>query len=248
MRYAAAFKIGAVCEGMIQCTYATIYDADGKGLFSLQRTKAMRGYTRTSDSGVLITELNDNVYFDNQGARSWRDTEIGGGITIDLPLVFATEHSDDTLVPAYLTAEAIDIIGRALEKMKTTRYTIYRVADYTTTEMEKGEREVVKVRYDWSGGRDYNKNNNDHRYHYEVEVEKDIVNPRYQRVRDIINEGGIVYVKPAAFKWTPVDGYNATITDENGKTIKLADALEAAEKKVARAKAILAMAGATAIF
>ena len=248
MRYASAFKIGAACEGMIQCTYATIYDASGKGLFSLQRTQSTKRYSQTSYGGVIQTKAEDNVYFDNQGDRSFRDTEIGGGITIDLPLVYATEHSDDTYVPAYLTGDAIDIITRALAKMKTTRYTVYRVADYTTTEMEQGEREVVKVQYHAPDIDAYNNSNNDHRYHYELEIEKDIVSPKYQKLIDTIIEGGTVYVKPAAFNWVPVDGLNATITDENGKTIKLSDALAKAKQKVERAKAILAAAGAIAFF
>lgn len=248
MKYREAFAIGSVCEGTIQCTYATIYGADGKGLFSLQRSKASRAYTYTSYGGAIITNLGDDVYFDNsQGATSNRDAEIGGGVRVDLPLVYITETSDDTLVPAYLTEDAIWIITKALEKMRVNRYTIYRVADYTTSKQEKGTRVAVQTQYYAPDMKQWEMDNSDHRYHYEVEVEKDIISPKYKKLIDIISTRGTVYIKPAAFKWIPMDEMNSTIVDANGKVIKLTDALAEAEKKVARAKALLAMAGASII-
>lgn len=241
MRYADAFKIGSKIEGVIQCTYATIYDAAGNGLFSLQRTK------KTLTGNWLYEWRGDDVYFDNQGDRSYVDAEIGGGITVELPMVQATEYSTDTLVPAKLTYEAVDIISNALRKMKRTRYTIYRVADYDTPKQNKGERVVVRVQYYTVYIDEWNRNNNDHRYHYEVEVEPNVIIPRYQKLIEILESGETVYVRPAAFRWTPLDGINATITGEDGVEIKLSDALEKAKQRYENAKAILAAAGAFAI-
>lgn len=246
MRYKEALNIGSVCEGTIQCTYATIYDASGKGLFSLQRKQATRFYNYTSGGDVFITDTGKGVDFGMNDGSPFSGTDIDGRITIEMPLVYVTEHSDATLVPAHLTDEAIEIITRALEKIKTTRYTVYLVCDYTTSKMAKGEKKVVAVQYYRPDIDAYNLYNSDHRYHYELETEQNIISPKYRQLIDIIQTGDIVYIKPAAFKWAPIDGFNATITDADGKVIKLSDALAAAKQKVEQAKAILAAAGVAA--
>ena len=69
----------------------------------------------------------------------------------------------------------------------------------------------------------------------------------YQELLKGIESGATFYVKKIAIDWIPTDGTNAVIVDADGKEIKLTDALAAAEKKVARAKAYLAMAGASII-
>lgn len=248
MKYRGAFSIGNVCEGTIQCTYATIYDASGKGLFSLQKNKTQYAYSYKSTGGAIVQKLGDNIFFDaRQGdVGAGRDTDMRGGITINLPLVYITEISDDTLVPAYLTDDAVEVISKALEKMKVYRYSIYRVAKMTTTEQEKGSKKLVGVQYYAPNIEALNNNLTDHRYQYEVETEY-IVSPKYQQLLDTISRREMIYVKPAAFDWKPINGYNATVKGADGKEIKLSDALAAAEKKVARAKALLAMAGASII-
>lgn len=70
----------------------------------------------------------------------------------------------------------------------------------------------------------------------------------YQELLAGIRTGETFYVKKIAIEWIPTDGINATVIDPTtGKEIKLKDALAAAEKKVARAKALLAMAGVSII-
>ena len=249
MKYREAFAIGSVCEGTIQCTYATIFDANGNGLFSLQHNKTMRSYKYLPDGGVLINEITPDVFFESQYGDTYagrRDTDLNGGITIDLPMVYITEISDDTLVPAHLTEDALSVIGKAIEKMKIYKHTIYLVADYDTSEMKKGERKIVKETSQTPDIKAWNNNITDHRYHYELESEY-VVTPKYQKLLEVLLKRETVYIRPAAFDWIPTDGTNAVIVDADGKEIKLTDALAAAEKKVARAKALLAMAGASII-
>ena len=80
-----------------------------------------------------------------------------------------------------------------------------------------------------------------------MEAEPNVIIPRYQKLIEILESGETVYVRPAAFRWTPLDGINVTITGEDGVEIKLSDALEKAKQRYENAKAILAAAGAFAI-
>lgn len=141
MRYREAYKIGSVCDGMIQCTFATIYDETGRGLFSLQRIHAQKGvYYKTDDGNwndettwndAIITQLSPNLYFASYQHKDINagDAELRGGVTFDFPLVTINEISNKRLVPAYLTDEAIELIQQACENMRVTKYTIYRVLD-----------------------------------------------------------------------------------------------------------------------
>ncbi len=69
----------------------------------------------------------------------------------------------------------------------------------------------------------------------------------YARFRKGIQNNDTFYVKACAIDWIPTDFSNASVTDEDGNVILLTDALKEAEKKLASAKALLAVAGASTI-
>ena len=69
----------------------------------------------------------------------------------------------------------------------------------------------------------------------------------YEELRKALQYGETVYVKECAIDWIPTDVQNVTITDPDGNEIKLTDALEAARKRLERAKAILAAATTVSI-
>ena len=148
-----------------------------------------------------------------------------------------------------LTNEAIKEIAKAMAKVHVRKYTIYQVAKATNT--PGGKRVQVAVAYDlnkfqWE---QWQAKEND-KWYYEYEVET-VTHPKYQELIDIINSKGVVYIKPDAFDWEPLDIENATVvvtTDEEEKEIRLDDALADAKRKLDQAKAILATATAVTIF
>ena len=99
MKYKAAFNIGSQIEGTIQCTYATIFDATGRALFSIQSkvsNKLMAAITQTGDRESM------EMYF-------------------DFPMVVADGYSADRLVPATLTYEAQDLIYQYVNNASGTK-------------------------------------------------------------------------------------------------------------------------------
>lgn len=149
MLFREALRIGSKAEGIIKCTFATIYDKNGKGLFSLQRTKALRLIDTTDNTW---TQVNDGVFFvDNQrklqeAHYAGTETELHGGITIDFPLVTISEVSNERLIPARLTAEAVELIMKACENVKTAK------AKYIELSRIIEERDLVYVKplaFDW---------------------------------------------------------------------------------------------------
>lgn len=257
MTFREALHIGSKAEGTIKCTYATIYDATGKGLFSLQREKASRGYEYrggysdgASMSDVDLVELNNGVWFNEGG--TYRDTDIAGKVSYQLPMVRVTAESTDRLIPATLTAEAIDIITAALSKMKATKFTVWKVWKVDLPSGKAGRRVEVEHMYHLTSGKElYYHRLEDEYFRYEITSEN-VINPRYQALIDILRTKGTVYIKPAAFDWQALDVNNAVIeqidTDGQKIEIKLSDALAQAKQKYEQAKAILAAAGAVAIF
>lgn len=253
MTYRESLNIGTRADGIIKCTFATIYDADGKGLFSLQRKDAEKlinykgGYSDASSmQDAIITQGQPDVYFSDGGHGSayGRDTDMRGAITFDMPLVIIDRISDERLVPAKLTEKAIDVIEKACADVKVSKFIIWKVRNGAPVELY---RQKVAETYsltiaDWQR---WESQNTDY-FHYEYTMEK-VISPRYQKLFDIIDQRETVYIKPSAFDWQPVDVENSTIIDpETGQEIKLSDALAAAEKKMQTAKALLVTAGLTA--
>lgn len=258
MRYREAYKIGSVCDGVIQCTFATIYDETGRGLFSLQRIHAQKGvYYKTDDGNwndettwndAIITQLSPNLYFASYQHKDINagDAELRGGVTFDFPLVTINEISNNRLVPAYLTDEAIELIQQACENMRVTKYTIYRVWDQGSATAAGNSKQVVGMQY-YAPNMTQLQAQATKNYHYEVETEN-VISPKYQRLSEILEQRETVYIKPDAFDWQPADCANAEIVvTENGKTysVKLTDRIEEARKKVKQAETLLYAAATT---
>ena len=136
MWYREAYKIGNVCEGTVQCTYANIYDTDEKLLFSIQRKNA-RHHVHYTD---LKTGAADDVYTSNKSDvedyrkfdrnffyeadyttdgvffENWNEDYNGFHAQVigDVPLVAINTISKDRLVPAYLLPEALGLMRKSI--------------------------------------------------------------------------------------------------------------------------------------
>lgn len=203
MEYREALHTGSKADGVIKCTYATIYNAQGKALFSMQNIDAQYGVTyeggyregESTKQDMIITQLTPDVYFADSGfgGVTSGDADIRGGITMKVPLVEITTISNERLVPAKLTAEGAKLIINACKNVR-------------------------------------------------------VVNAKYKKLIEILEGNQTIYIKPSAFDWYATDIKNATIVDQDGKTIDLDSAIAQAKKKMDAAKALLAGAAITNIF
>lgn len=203
MEYREALHTGSKADGVIKCTYATIYDAQGKALFSMQNVNAQYGVTyeggyregESTKQDMIITQLTPDVYFADSGfgGVTSGDADIRGGITMKVPLVEITTISNERLVPAKLTTEGAKLIINACKNVR-------------------------------------------------------VVNAKYKKLIEVLESNQTIYIKPAAFDWHATDIKNATIVDQDGKTIDLDTAIAQAKKKMDAAKALFAGAAITNIF
>lgn len=203
MEYREALHTGSKADGVIKCTYATIYDAQGKALFSMQNVDAQYGVEyeggyregESTKQDMIITQLTPDVYFADSGfgGVTSGDADIRGGITMKVPLVEITTISNERLVPAKLTTEGAKLIINACKNVR-------------------------------------------------------VVNAKYKKLIEILESNQTIYIKPSAFDWYATDIKNATIVDQDGKTIDLDTAIAQAKKKMDAAKALLAGAAITNIF
>ena len=268
MRYREALKIGKRAEGTIKCTFATIYDAAGHGLFSMQRVHQNRVVNwkgeyndNNSWNDAIIIPTGDNVYFSDSrngsGLNANMDGELKGGVTFDLPFVVADTISNERLVPVKLTETAIEVIKQACENVKITKFIVEKVWDAPKPNTPGGSaavgsRTIVKETYYLSPseknawlyerGTAY--------YHYEIRTEA-AISPKYIELSEILETRGTVYIKPDAFEWYALDIENAIVTetDEDGNEIdiNLGDQLAEAERQLNIAKAALIAAGAASL-
>ena len=231
MTYREAFKIGSRCDGIIRCTYACLYDRDGKALFSLQRKQA----SYETQPGMMF-DINSGIV-----TYAGRDADIQGAITYDLPLVIADHVSDERLVPAHMTDQAIEIITNACAKIRAIKYIIYMVNDLT------GEKTKMQETYNLTqSDQNYWLRKRTQTYHHEIEKE-DAIAPKYRRLSEILEKRETVYIRPLAFDWAPLNIENATITNENGEIVNLNIAVEQAENKLKQAKTLLALSAAATL-
>ena len=249
MWYRDALNIGA-SEGVIQCTYACIYDEDGKALFALYRgrfdelAKKFGGYAKQSTDTKIIV---DTGTFSQEGIVAWemdvrqKDGSYAdtGYIQFDLPLVIAEKHSSERLVPVHLDYNAIAYIRRTLASArKKYKYVFYKLGADGTRVFEK-ELWILGANERWafealSDMRDFNG-----RPLAEAVLD---YNPRWKQLADNLFDTATFYVKPAAFDWQPINMENLNQSDLEWKK-----RIEISKEKLNRAKALLIAAGATAI-
>lgn len=230
MNWREAHTIGNKAEGIIKCTYARIYDKAGKALFSLQRVDAedhpvLAGNAQTGDLYMIGREADERTVF--QWTEGWSHEGEKAQINFDLPLVVTAGVADGKLVPATLTDKAREILISSLQNTKKViRYDIYRVWDITTgNEHKAGDREKVAQQYSNQIPEKYKQSKAT--YHYERES-VNVLRPTYQTLIDILDRGDVVYIKPAAYDWEPLDIKATDLDDEIAKAKRRMDAAKAA--------------------
>ena len=251
MTYREALNIGMVADGTIKCTYAILYDETGKKLFSLQRRDAIRGLNYTggySDASSLAdietVDLKSGVWVDSNGFA-----EDGFSISVDIPLVSITgEPSNKKFVPCMLIDGAKDVLANKLANTpRVNKFEVYKVFD------NKGTRKVVLTTYHmtndektkWEQDRTpITKKDDALAYHHEIVV-TNVLNPRYQKLIELIKTNGTFYIKPAAFNWQVVvlkEDADITYIDEDGNehtTVYSPSNLAKLKDEYEKAKAIL---------
>lgn len=243
MEYREALHIGSKADGVIKCTYATIYDAQGNKLFSLQNVNAQYYIEQKEEDDygrdITITQLAPDVYFANNPG-------FQGTITMKIPLVQVDTISDNNrFIPAKLTAEAKELIINACRNVKIERYIIKALVP---TQNGEEKQIVIQTTYTMPEIEQLNqikaaKNASN------VWIDKEkVLSPRYEKLAEVLGSNQTIYIKPAAFDWHAVDITNATIVDQDGKTIDLDASIAQAKKKMDTAKALLAGAAITNIF
>lgn len=289
MWYRNACKIGSVCEGRIQCTFAAIYDRNKTKLFSIQHKKTRyrvhytdletgRAGEITQEADRLIPYLNwdaknDKYYYEadhTQEAAHFEDPDDPWpGMIIaavgDIPLVMVDQHSDEKLVPAYVTAEAVGLMKRwilrwndqdNIEKLATItpepgQYAPVGYECMLPVQIPEG---IIEVRYVF--GLRENAENAVAQAHADFPEWKEIpINPvtqyqyldkRHNRLvplriskeyRMILNmqPGDLVYIKPAAFDWMPTMFDNLQV-EVDGKMVNLSEEIEKTEKQIENLK------------
>ena len=233
MWYRDALSIGKSI-GTIQCTYAELF-ADPNGqqkVFSLQRKKFMTQYE--------ISELEHKYYqvdmsWNPEGIPAW-DLNGKGGIpegyiVFDLPLVIADVHSDDRLVPVRLDYNAVDYIKRTLRATKMRPYYVV----YDNPEDPQIIRQTFSKPETYTDKKGRLRTRKDD--YYVAIYEK--VFDRFEKLAKMLNENDIFYVKPAAFRWMPIDVSHMN----NGTNPEFVKRKNEAYKKMKDAEKVLLLAG-----
>lgn len=290
MKYREALAIGKA-DGTIQCTFAIIYDKDGKKLFALQRKNFSSPHKSLADGkdSAQVTASYNTIVVDtgtnlkSEGIIAWladKRTPDGyvntGYVNIDFPLVMADKRSDERLVPVRLDYNAIAYIKRTLSSAKKRwMYWLFNKAEWDAymQEYESGNTNapapepVDKVISKNGGFRSkYIFDNEDRKtvldsngkpisdehiakdldgnvYHYERVLDYD---PRWLKLSQSLNDTDTYYVKPAAFRWNPIDAshLDGGVYSEDPEMI---EKIKQSKARLDRAKALLLTAGATNI-
>ena len=261
MTYEEAFNIGSKCEGYVKCTFAIAKNPENNRLFSFQH-----GHFGRSESLSKLTEAVEEI-----GDLPYADET--GGLSFDLPIVVADTQelsADGLWAKARLTRDALNLLARKMymwhKNLYGTRrkyidvWEIYKVVNRDIYPLFfKGQKELYEtVQFDPNkpyGTRteagikiptylEYLQQRNPDYYDF-VAVQQWVAD--YGAVTEEIKQAWSknIWIRKTAIDWYPTDIKNVKVT-ENGKQVLLSDALAEAEKRLDRAKAILATATAAA--
>ena len=255
MWYRDALAIGR-SEGTIQCTYAIIYDADGRKLFALQRKNfedeynKYQGMYEYSDTQRTIVDTG----WGNEGIVAWEidqrtpDGAVDTGyIAFDLPLVYAEEYSTERLVPVKLDYNAVAYLKKTLASAAPINMVALITMDEWKAFKDDPDNYKPSVYKKMTGSEfariaDHHKNTDESTvefegvvYHYETYKD---YNPRWKKLTDMLNDTDTFYVKPAAFRWQPVDVSHMN----NGSNPEWAKRKQAALDNLNKAKRMLLLA------
>lgn len=190
-------------------------------------------------------EITVYTHYGEEGVVAWDE---GSGVrdmstaylTIDFPLVRAESWSEAKYVPVTLLYDAVEYLQKTLmAAKKRTYYLLYDVTvtpnrlikDFGIVHPEVTYGELWKKQWKVQDGI--------------VELKKvDSISARWKTLNEKLSKkGAIFYVKPAAFRWFPVDVSHAV--DAQGT--KLTDTVNARKEELERAKKLLLLAGGAAI-
>ena len=238
MWYRDALSIGKSI-GTIQCTYAELF-ADPNGqqkVFSLQRKK-LWNMTQHERYELDHKYYQVDMSWNTEGIVAWDllgNNKSGvvpeGYIVFDLPLVIADVHSDDRLVPVRLDYNAVDYIKRTLRATKMRPY--YVVYDNPEDPQIIRQTFFKPETYTDKKGRLRTRKDD----YYVAIYEK--ISDRFEKLAKMLNENDIFYVKPAAFRWMPIDVSHMN----NGTNPEFVKRKNEAYKKMKDAEKVLLLAG-----
>lgn len=251
MTYEKSFKIGSNVEGYIKCSFTTVYAENGDKLFTFNRKGFGRHIQSQGEADLYLIQTN--------GVGDAPNTSFD--IEVDYPLLHADYGiKGKELVPVRLTQEAARFIASKLKPLTQKKYLIYRVYDNyaqeTNSTHKPGERRLMQETYTkpWivKGSPLLLQGSNcwvdTDIYHHEVEVKTED-QTHYVTLRDLCEnyKTAIAYVRPESVDWIPTKIDNVTVTDADGKEIKLDVAIDEAYKKMEQAKSLLIAAGAASL-
>ena len=265
MRYEDAIKIGSAVEGYVRCTYVRLNDVKNGYLYSLQHHDAYK----VSDAHIEASE-----YFDGQanyggGAASDQvqqdiiNTADYSAFVKDVPVVKAIgwdySWGKQKHVECKLTDYARDVIYEQVKRdyHRQKKYLVEKVwvKDLVMQDgfvaHKAGERQVMIDTYkrDKAYTEEFTKDTTAKGYKYVItDYWTNDTEIKNANLAEVLNRDATFIVKECAIDWFPTKIDGMFITDKDGKLITLDMALDAAKKRLDRAKAILAATTTFAIF
>lgn len=260
MEYTEALKIGSKVDGYIKCTYAELLGIDSGKLFSLQRSAL--------SVNVAKEELEQNIgEVDNPNADLSLFTQYDMPIVRAVSR-FNSKMVDvklSSFAKDYILTH-LARLDKISPKRVPNRWNVWIIVDKAYQDVRRdfvqykyydkfGTYLPANIEYLPGGKILYHDNSElepkisaypkiDSWGHYKIEVTGYgyAPNDRYEELRQAVKNNETFMVKECAIDWVPADANNAVVIGADGKEIKLTDALEAARKKLERAKALLTAA------
>lgn len=114
MMYKEAMAIGNVLDGIIKCTWATIYDAEGNKVFTLQNRNFSKMYTSTT------------TYYEGKESSVNRFDDIDLNLAFTQDKVFESvvtcrRFVDGYRVPVTINANVLNVIKKAADRRRENR-------------------------------------------------------------------------------------------------------------------------------
>lgn len=270
MNYKDAFAIGSHVEGYIKCHYAELHSPSLGKLFSLQdrnfttKNQAVQNFNKDQGQTEYIfygestpTNRNAGIRTDNENLYNGHVDDMTAFVYNDIPVVEMADYVeiDETLpkaqqlVPVHLTKIAREHIIAGLKLFRQVKYKV--IAEYPDGKWRYDGNEKVYIHQPGTKVVLFETYDHDEAYKHQhvttgsasglyytyVEEYYPEVKPQYQALIDGINENGVFYVKPVAIDWIPTDIVNVGLDEE----------IEAAQKRLDAAKAILLTAAGAAV-
>ena len=245
MTYQEALNTSTIAEGTIKCTYAQIFDEEGKLLFTIQAVSPKKWVEKLFDEYGAFTGVEE------ERLRNYIEaTDSGFDYSLQVALVKVEgEPSINRLVPCKLLYDSYVYLQNAILASKKIAYThkeITLLYDKNYPRPAYTEKQGVKVEWlEVENLAKYLKKKAVSKYQGIPCLKTKIVidgydyKPKYKKLNDLMQKhllepSSNFYIKPAAFDWHPLDD-----TDTQ--------AIDASEKKLSNSKLLL-LAALSSIF